>query len=224
AASLIDRLHPLETKALTALSRHQSQSPHVALREEELGQTAALEPAQLSMAVEWLLAKSLIRVESERVTQIVSLTKIGEHYFEKYSPVERILSAVRDASQAGRPLTIAQAITQQGTGEEVSQLTPDLLKDGAWRTKRFRKYTISLRPPRLAAGKRHPYREFLDLVKRKLVSMGFLEMRGPLVETEFWNMDALYMPQFHPARAIHDVYFVKEPTHAREIAEPFLSQ
>src|SRR5881628_1382722 len=121
-------------------------------------------------------------------------------------------------------MTIAQAITQQGTGEEVSQLTPDLLKDGAWRTKRFRKYTISLRPPRLAGGKRHPYREFLDLVKRKLVSMGFLEMRGPLVETEFWNMDALYMPQFHPARAIHDVYFVKEPTHAREIAEPFLSQ
>src|SRR2546430_12459709 len=54
--------------------------------------------------------------------------------------------------------------------------------------------------------------------------MGFREMRGPLVETEFWNMDALYMPQFHPARAIHDVYFVKEPTHAREIAEPFLSQ
>ena len=37
-------------------------------------------------------------------------------------------------------------------------------------------------------------------------------MRGSLVETEFWNMDALFMPQFHPARDIHDVYFVKEPT------------
>jgi phenylalanyl-tRNA synthetase alpha chain len=110
----------------------------------------------------------------------------------------------------------AQALLlQEGGKEEVSQLTPELLKDGAWRGKRFRKYTISLRPPRTAAGKRHAYREFLDGVKWKLVSLGFQEMRGPLVETEFWNMDALYMPQFHPARAIHDVYFVKDPTHAR---------
>ena len=69
-----------------------------------------------------------------------------------------------------------------------------------------------------------PYREFLDLVKLKLVSMGFQEMRGTLVETEFWNMDALFMPQFHPARDIHDVYFVKNPTHARTIAEPYLTQ
>lgn len=111
-----------------------------------------------------------------------------------------------------------------GAVEEVSQLTPDMLKDGSWRGKRFRKYTITLRPPRVAPGRRHPYREFLDLVKHKLVGMGFQEMRGPLVETEFWNMDALYMPQFHPARAIHDVYFVKTPTHADTIAEPFLSQ
>lgn len=115
-------------------------------------------------------------------------------------------------------------LCRPGAVEEVSQLTPDMLKDGSWRKKHFRKYTITLRPPRVAPGRRHPYREFLDLVKHKLVGMGFQEMRGPLVETEFWNMDALYMPQFHPARAIHDVYFVKTPTHADKIAEPFLSQ
>jgi len=36
-------------------------------------------------------------------------------------------------------------------------------------------------------------------------------MEGPLIESEFWNMDALYMPQFHPAREIHDVYYVAPP-------------
>jgi phenylalanyl-tRNA synthetase alpha chain len=54
--------------------------------------------------------------------------------------------------------------------------------------------------------------------------MGFQEMRGSLVETEFWDMDALFMPQFHPARDIHDVYFVKDPTHAQGSAEPFLTR
>lgn len=124
-------------------------------------------------------------------------------------------------TQEGR--TVSELVPSQ-TGEELSQLSPELLKDGTWRNYAFRKYSISLRPPRLAIGRRHPYREFLDSVKRKLVSMGFQEMRGELVETEFWNMDALYMPQFHPARAIHDVYFVKNPSHAKSIAEPYLSQ
>jgi len=133
---------------------------------------------------------------------------------------ERVL---RDYHLTATGKPIAESC-QPSYEEEISRLTPEMLKDGSWRNKRFRKYTISLRPPRVATGRRHPYREFLDLVKLKLVSMGFQEMRGPLVETEFWDMDALYMPQFHPARAIHDVYFVKNPTHADKIEEPFLTQ
>ena len=113
---------------------------------------------------------------------------------------------------------------REGAAQEISQLTPELLKDGSWRNYSFRKYSINLRPPRLAVGRRHSYREFLDTVKHKLTSMGFQEMRGELIETEFWDMDALFMPQFHPARAIHDVYFVKHPQKAKSIPEPFLSQ
>ena len=97
-----------------------------------------------------------------------------------------------------------------------------MLKDGSWRDKKFRKYNITLPPPRITAGRKHPYREFLDFVKYKLVSMGFKEMRGPIIECEFWNMDALYMPQFHPARDIHDAYFLSEPRYAKTIKEPFL--
>ncbi len=102
-------------------------------------------------------------------------------------------------------------------GDEVSQITPELLARGDWREQGFRPYDVTLRPGRVVVGSRHPYREFLDDVKRRLLAMGFEEMRGPLVETEFWNMDALFMPQFHSAREIHDVYFVKEPTHHRAL-------
>lgn len=120
-------------------------------------------------------------------------------------------------------VALAQAVRERGLGlsEEISQLTPDLLKDGAWRGKTFRKYNIGLRPARVFGGRKHPYRAFLDEVKTRLVSMGFEEMRGPLVENEFWNMDALFMPQFHPAREIHDVYFVREPRESKPIPEPF---
>ena len=54
-------------------------------------------------------------------------------------------------------------------------------------------------------------------MRRKLIGLGFEEMRGGLVENEFWLMDALFRPQFHSARDIHDVYYVKQPARAREI-------
>src|SRR3989344_6552984 len=48
-------------------------------------------------------------------------------------------------------------------------------------------------------------------------------MIGPIVETEFLNMDALYMPQFHAARDIHDAYFVKEPRYAKSLDKNVLA-
>jgi phenylalanyl-tRNA synthetase alpha chain len=326
-SSLIDTLHPLEVKVLTAFA---SKPSGAVLSTEQLAAVTSLEPSQVSMAIEWLLAKSLLTIDKETVTPVVSLTAVGHDYRTKQAPIEQILAAARHVAGTGQRLTIqdlhsqhhldpsdvskavgrlkkegallivqggciestgrpsptaerlqallddihngsrdlesfpesdrqiildyavkrgnakepfrvdervarsfklasagmmaVEHLTTQGIAEEVSQLSPELLKDGGWRTKQFRKYTLNLRAPRIAIGKKHPYREFLDTVKTKLVSMGFQEMRGSVVETEFWNMDALFMPQFHPARDIHDVYFVKRPTHATHIAEPFLSE
>ncbi|HSG06549.1 MAG TPA: phenylalanine--tRNA ligase subunit alpha, partial [Nitrospiria bacterium] len=108
--------------------------------------------------------------------------------------------------------------------EEVAQLTPEMLKEGGWKGKTFRRYNIALKPSRTAVGRKHAYREFLDSVKYKLVSMGFEEMRGPLVEPEFWNSDALFMPQFHPARDIHDVYFIEEPSTVKDLPDPYAAR
>jgi phenylalanyl-tRNA synthetase alpha chain len=77
---------------------------------------------------------------------------------------------------------------------------------------------------RLIVGRHNAYADYLQWVKDKLISLGFEEFDGSLVESEFWNGDALFMPQFHSARDIHDVYYVKEPRHAKTIEEPWLSQ
>jgi phenylalanyl-tRNA synthetase alpha chain len=110
------------------------------------------------------------------------------------------------------------------SGEEAGALTPEMLRTGAWKTVAFRRYNVDVPPTRVSAGRRNPYCEFLDRLKDKLCSLGFEEFDGPLVETEFWNGDALFMPQFHSARDIHDVYVVKEPTRAKAIEQPWLDQ
>ena len=124
-------------------------------------------------------------------------------------------------SETGRVLARTLGGSAAGLAQEVSQVTPELLRDGAWRRVRFRRYNLGLRPARTLIGRRHPYAAFLDQVRDKFTALGFEEMRGDLVESEFWNMDALFMPQFHSARDIHDVYHVKEPSHAREIEQTF---
>jgi phenylalanyl-tRNA synthetase alpha chain len=109
------------------------------------------------------------------------------------------------------------------SGEEIGTLTPELLESGAWKGKIFRSYNVQVPPTRLIPGRTNPYAKFLENVKDQLASLGFEEFDGPLVETEFWNSDALFMPQFHSARDIHDVYHIAEPEKARAIEEPWLS-
>ena len=118
----------------------------------------------------------------------------------------------------------AAALKASGiTGEEIGALTQEMLEAGSWRGKSFRSYNVKVPPTRLMPGRTNPYVQFLENVKDKLASLGFEEFDGPLVETEFWNSDALFMPQFHSARDIHDVYRIAEPSHAKAIQEPWLS-
>jgi phenylalanyl-tRNA synthetase alpha chain len=125
---------------------------------------------------------------------------------------------------------LAAALKAAGiTGDEAGTLTPEMLETGSWKGKNFRSYNVKVPPTRLIPGRTNPYAKFLEDVKDKLSSLGFEEFDGPLVETEFWNSDALFMPQFHSARDIHDVYRIKNPSnpdgfaHAKSIEEPWLS-
>jgi phenylalanyl-tRNA synthetase alpha chain len=120
---------------------------------------------------------------------------------------------------------LLEALNASGTtGGETGELTTEMLADGSWKDKKFRSYNINVPPSRMIVGRSSPYVQFIEGVKDKLVSLGFEEYDGGLVETDFWNSDALFMPQFHAARDIHDVYYIKNPTHAREIEEPWISR
>jgi phenylalanyl-tRNA synthetase alpha chain len=119
---------------------------------------------------------------------------------------------------------VAEELRTQGvTGDELGAVTQEILEKGTWKDASFRPYNINAPAARLMPGRRNAYVEFLESVKDKLVSLGFEEFDGGLVETEFWNSDALFMPQFHSARDIHDVYHLAEPSAAKFIEEPYLS-
>lgn len=96
-------------------------------------------------------------------------------------------------------------------GQEVTFLTPEIIKTGTWEKVRFRPYNVEAVGPKRYPGKRQPYVQFLLEVRQKLVELGFKEMVGPIIETEFWNFDALFQPQNHPARDWAQTYSLKSP-------------
>jgi phenylalanyl-tRNA synthetase alpha chain len=49
-------------------------------------------------------------------------------------------------------------------------------------------------------------------IRQIFVEMGFQEIQGDYVESCFWNMDVLFIPQDHPAREMQDTFYCKVPS------------
>jgi phenylalanyl-tRNA synthetase alpha chain len=120
--------------------------------------------------------------------------------------VEKKTHRIFEITDSGRA-----ALRKEKKVEDVTQLTPELIITGKWRKVKFQEYNIEAPVAKTWSGKKHPYLQFLDEVRTKLVALGFKEMTGTFVETSFFNFDALYTPQGHPAREPTSAYYVKSP-------------
>merc|ERR1719203_2484462 len=76
-------------------------------------------------------------------------------------------------------------------------------------------------PPQISHGALHPLMKVRSEFRNILLFMGFEEMStNRYVESCFWNFDALFQPQAHPARDAHDTFFLNKPATA-PIPDPF---
>ena len=145
--------------------------------------------------------------------ELNSLNQEEKQVLETLKKRKQIIKTETQKQTTSKLLDLGIQLQKQGGFEKniIDQITPQILKTAEWKGKNFRRFDITIDTPKIHCGKLQHYRKFLDEIRAKFVSLGFTEMKGPIVETEFWDMDALYMPQFHSARDIHDVYFITEP-------------
>eukprot|EP00939_MAST-03C_sp_MAST-3C-sp1_P002426 g2426.t1 len=75
----------------------------------------------------------------------------------------------------------------------------------------------------VSGGYLHPLMKVRSEFRKVLLQMGFEEMpTNQWVESAFWNFDALFQPQFHPARDAHDTFFIKDPAKAQRLPGEYL--
>jgi phenylalanyl-tRNA synthetase alpha chain len=145
--------------------------------------------AELQAAVDALKKRRLLTVE-DKTARVLEFTKEGKH------------AVTSQGAALGADVVLVETVTQ---------LKPEHLIGGKWRSVKLQEYNIQAPVAKTWPGKKHPYLSFLDEVRAKLVTLGFKEMTGTGVETAFFNFDALYTPQDHPARELDGIYYVKEP-------------
>ena len=95
--------------------------------------------------------------------------------------------------------------------EYVNQLTEAMLLSGDWKDVTFRPYDVQLDTTPVHPGKPHPLRRVLEETRQAFLHMGFTEIRGHYVESAFWDFDALFQPQDHPAREMQDTFYCERP-------------
>ena len=196
-----------------------------------------LEPSLVPIALGWLRRKGWATIEGkERTLKALKEPKKGEDeeilallaekgtiIVEKLNKKEqeavatlrkRKLLEVEEKTFRTLELTAkGQKLLKRGVEvvEEVSQLTPELIVSGKWREVNLRKFNVTAQGPPIYPTKIHPLQQIIERAREIFLEMGFTEIRGPLVETAFWNFDALFQPQDHPAREMQDTFYLSVP-------------
>ncbi|KEG10083.1 putative phenylalanyl-tRNA synthetase alpha chain [Trypanosoma grayi] len=94
----------------------------------------------------------------------------------------------------------------------VGDLTKEMLQDGSWRTTEFKEYNVGAAGREVSCGQLHPLLKVRQEFREIFMELGFQEMETDRwVESSFWNFDALFIAQNHPARDVQDTFFVSKP-------------
>lgn len=202
--------------------------------------------------IPWAVRKRLITIRSEPGRKILKLTDIGRERLLKGCHEHVVLEKIRsgleltsseiellnelktrgDVIRKKEAKSIKVSLTETGNAAiktevelapEVNVLSSDMIVSGKWKDVYLRPYNIEVPTKVVYPGKPHPYQLIIDLVREALIGMGFEEVYSPPVEINFWNCDVLFMPSDHPARDIHDMFYLKK-VKSGAVADPKLVQ
>ncbi|MFH1256922.1 MAG: phenylalanine--tRNA ligase subunit alpha [Candidatus Diapherotrites archaeon] len=187
--------------------------------------SAGLTQEEFSAALGQNKAKAFVLVSKKGNAPSLELTEVGKEFAGKENPEEGALKKIsekdfsfsEEESKALELLKKRNFALEKELVERKAKINAEGLKalELLPEKKTARAYNIFGPVPKKPIGKRQPYIQFLSLIRRKLVELGFQEMPAPLIVHEFYNFDVLFQPQNHPARSWSDTYQLKQPQRAK---------
>ena len=221
-----------EKRALKALSERKG-----VLSLKDL--SGVLDKNEVPIAIGWLKKNGWATIRKEKET-VLEITEKGKKECSEVSEDEKILNLLKEndrieinkdkiRSLLSRKNVVREKdvisstmnLTDDGKNvleqgfelvDEISQVTSAVIKNSEWKEKVIRPYDIYAFAPALYGGKPHPLVDLISKIRQIFIEMGFMEIQGDFVESCFWNMDVLFIPQDHPAREMQDTLYCKTPS------------
>ena len=133
--------------------------------------------------------------------------QIRVKYLSRRGLLQKYFSLLGEVASVDRPLL----------GKELNSLKNELSNRIQETTNRFQQVETksdaidpTLPGFRRQLGKKHPLTKTLDEIKDIFKGMGFTVEEGPEIETEYYNFEALNIPEDHPAREMQDTFYLKD--------------
>jgi len=165
------------------------------------------------------LKKQLETLQSEALeafttaTDIAGLNDLRVRYLGKKGSLTEVLKGVGKLSPEERPVIGSHVnAVKQALANALDAAEATLGEAENEKRIEAERVDVTMSGRTSSRGYKHPVQNGLDELTAIFTQMGFDIAQGPEIEDEFHNFDALNIPPEHPARAMHDTFFLKEFT------------
>ena len=155
------------------------------------------------------------------IDQAAELEQAKARYLGKEGRLSEMLKGLGQLSVAERPAAGARINQVKQSIEIALQQRRDELQRRQLEDRLAAEALDVTLPGRgLGCGGLHPVTRTLERIESLFHSLGFAVASGPEIESDFYNFTALNIPENHPARAMHDTFYIDEQHVLRKHTSP----
>jgi phenylalanyl-tRNA synthetase alpha chain len=147
----------------------------------------------------------------DAATDVAALEELRVSYLGKKGALTGLLKSLGQLSAEERPKAGAEInATKQVLTEQLNQRRDTLHAEALATQLSSQAIDVTLPGRHAETGGLHPITRTIQRMETFFSSMGFDVVEGPEVEDDYHNFEALNIPAHHPARAMHDTFYVDE--------------
>ncbi|MGH8678475.1 MAG: phenylalanine--tRNA ligase subunit alpha [Burkholderiales bacterium] len=150
----------------------------------------------------------------ERVSELAQLEQAKARFLGKTGALTELLKTLGKLPAAERPQAGARINEAKEAVEKLLAARREAIQaQQLHRQLEQERLDVTLPGRGTGVGGLHPVTRTLERVTLLFNSMGFEVADGPEIETDYYNFTALNQPEDHPARSMHDTFYLEGATH-----------
>jgi phenylalanyl-tRNA synthetase alpha chain len=147
------------------------------------------------------------------ISDEAELEQVKARYLGKEGSLTVLLKGLGKLSAEERPAAGARINqVKQGIEAALQQRRDALLQNKLAQKLAAESLDVTLPGHGMGTGGLHPVTRTMERIEQLFHSLGFATASGPEIERDFYNFTALNIPENHPARAMHDTFYI-DPQH-----------